>query len=1083
MGVLSRLPSAARPQSAGGQATVAVLKMRRRATEVLRNGRAKSQETLNLLDFPLMRARVTAPSAIVLGAVLLMAASLAAVRNQQAPPKPAGGAETRDRYLNPRETDLSLSLDIDPKEVPDIPPVEPDRALDTFRLKKGFRLELVAHEPQVVDPIQLAFDEDGRLYVVEMRWYQSEMRTDLMFDERIGRIRLLEDLNGDGRFDKSTVFADRLRYPSAVIPYDGGVYVGLEPDIVFLKDRNGDGVADFRQVVFTGFGNQRDRLDSQMFLNSLTWGLDNRIHGAKGHGGTITATLDPQLAPLELRGRDFSFDPRTHRMRAESGGGKQGLSFDNYGRKYVSTANSAVQFLMYEDRYASRNPFYSPPRVNVDIALEPGETLDRQIVHRISPEDPWRRIRNRWRAEGVFAGPPPQPPTYLIGSSGVTVYRGHAFPAEYQHSAFVGVAGNNLVIHRRLTPERVGFRARRLADETHEEFLASTDLWFRPVALANGPDGALYIADMYREILDFSDGIPESIKRFKDLNRGNDRGRIYRVVPEGFQQAAPPRLGRYNTAELVAALEHPNAWHRETASRLLYTRRDMSAIPALARLAEQSASPLGRLHALYALDGLDALAAPYVLRALDDPDPGIREHAVRLSERIIAAQGLSDPLWGKLKDHVEDADARVRYQLAFTLGDIKHADRLDVLLSLVRKDLQEPWMHTAVLTSLAEGSGELFTRVIAIPGLPESTNGRALLQELVRMIGQRNRGRELLTALTFIEGIKDPAGAFPYLAAFADGLQTADVPLALFQARLQPVLDAAAATVRNSKSPETLRVQAIELLGLTASTAETKATLFALVGSEQPRGLQSAAIAALARFDDPSVAQEFLKRWPKFTPALRREVLPVLLGRPERAMALVTAVKDGTVLRNEFTPTQVAGLRAHRSPDVRTLADSVFEQPAQGDRRAVIQRYMPALELRGNVARGGTTYTAKCAVCHQPGQDGNAIGPGIDTMKGSSREEILTHLLDPNRTVDARYRLYQAELTDGSSVTGMIQNESQTSLTLRPPFGGSQTVPRARIARLQSLEQSMMPDGLEEGLSLQDMADLLAFIGTGDGGR
>ena len=324
MGVLSRLPCVARPQSAGGQATVVNLKMRRRGTEVLRNGRAKSQETLNLLDFPLMRARVTPPSATVLGAVLLMAASLTAVQNQQAPSKPAGGAETRDRYLNPRETDLSLSLDIDPKEVPDIPPVEPDRALATFRLKKGFRLELVAHEPEVVDPIQLAFDEDGRLYVVEMRWYQSEMRTDLMFDERIGRIRLLEDLNGDGRFDKSTVFADRLRYPSAVIPYDGGVYVGLEPDIVFLKDRNGDGVADFRQVVFTGFGNQRDRLDSQMFLNSLTWGLDNRIHGAKGHGGTITAALDPQQAPLDLRGRDFSFDPRTHRMRAESGGGKTG---------------------------------------------------------------------------------------------------------------------------------------------------------------------------------------------------------------------------------------------------------------------------------------------------------------------------------------------------------------------------------------------------------------------------------------------------------------------------------------------------------------------------------------------------------------------------------------------------------------------------------------------------------------------------------------------------------------------------------------------------------------------------------------
>jgi glucose/arabinose dehydrogenase len=146
----------------------------------------------------------------------------------------------------------------------------------------------------------------------------------------------------------------------------------------------------------------------------------------------------------------------------------------------------------------------------------------------------------------VFAGPPPQPPTYLIGSSGVTRYRGNAFPADYRQDVFIGVAGNNLVHHRRVTPDGVGFRARRLPDESGEEFLASTDLWFRPVAFANGPDGALYIADLYREILDFSDGIPESIKRFKDLNRGNDRGRIYRVVPEGFTQSAVPKLGRHH---------------------------------------------------------------------------------------------------------------------------------------------------------------------------------------------------------------------------------------------------------------------------------------------------------------------------------------------------------------------------------------------------------------------------------------------------------------------------------------------------------------------------------------------------------
>ena len=1014
----------------------------------------------------------------LVAALASAAASLTAFQSQTPPrtPPPAAGADTRDRYLNPRETDLSLGLEVDPRDVPDIPPVEPDKVLDTFRIKKGFRLELVAHEPMVVDPIQMAFDEDGRLYVVEMRWYQSETRTDLMFDERIGRIRLLEDVDGDGRFDKSSIFADRLRYPSAVIPYDGGVYVGLEPDLIYLKDRNGDGVADFRQVVFTGFGNQRDRLDSQMFMNSLTWGLDNRIHGAKGHGGTITPMVARDSAPLDLRNRDFSFDPRSHTMRAESGGGKQGLSFDDYGRKFVCTANSAVQFLMYEDRYAGRNPFYAPPRPLVDAALEQGETVDRQIVHRISPEDPWRRVRNRWRAEGVFAGPPPQPPTYLIGSSGVTLYRGNAFPAEYRQDVFIGIAGNNLVHHRRLAPDGVGFRARRLPDESTEEFLASTDLWFRPVAFANGPDGALYIADLYREILDFSDGIPESIKRFKDLNRGNDRGRIYRVVPDGFKQPAPPKLGRASTAELVATLQHANAWHRETAARLIYERQDKGAIPALAELAAQSPSALGRLHALYALDGLDALAESYVLHALADPDPAVREQGVRLSERIIAARGLSDTLWQQLKARAADSDPRVRYQLAFTLGDVRREEATDVLLALIKKDVELPWMHVAALTSLTDGAGEVFTRLRDTPGFGRGAPDQAFLKELIRMIGHRNKGRELLAVLNLVDQISDPSVAFAYVTAFADGLQRADVPLALFQAKLQPMFDRAMSEVRNSRAPESLRIQAIDLLGVTASTGETLSLLFSLVGTEQPRALQSAAIAALGRLEHPGVAGQFLARWPGFTPLLKREVMPVLLARPDRALATVEAVKAGTVLRNELTPTQVAGLRAHRSPAVRTLAAGVFDAPASADRRVVIERYRPALDLRGSAVRGATTFKAKCATCHQVGSDGYAVGPGADALKVFGKEEVLMHLLDPNRTVDARYRLYQIDASDGASLVGIIQNESENSVTVRQPFGTAQTLPRSRIVRLQALERSMMPDGLEEGLSLQDMADLLQFI-------
>lgn len=493
-------------------------------------------------------------------------------------------------------------------------------------------------------------------------------------------------------------------------------------------------------------------------------------------------------------------------------------------------------------------------------------------------------------------------------------------------------------------PHYAPFRALRLPDKSREEFLASTDVWFRPVAFANGPEGALYIADLYREIIDFSDGVPESVKRIKDLNRGNDRGRIYRVVPEEFQQPSPPRLGSHSTGELVATLAHPNAWHRESASRLLYERQDKSAIPALVELFEGSESSLGRLHALYSLDGLGALAENYVVRALEDPDPGVREHAVRLTEKIVDVHGLSERLWQSLKDRLHDPAPRVRYQLAFTLGEIRHPERVEVLVELLKRDMGEPWLQASALTSLAEGPGEVFSRLTVDAGLVESASGRAFLRDLARLIGSRNRGRELLAFLHFLDARKqDLETAFPLLAAFADGLQQADVPLELFQTKLQPILDRAVVAVRDSRSPEPARVQAIEVLGLAATGPETLPTLLSLIEPDQPRAVQAAAVSALARLQAAALAPELLRRWNRFTPALRQEVLPLLLARPERALAF-------------------------------------------------------------------------------------------------------------------------------------IYSETETSVTLRQPFGSENTLLRSNISRIQSLEQSIMPEGLEEGLSVQDMADLLEFV-------
>lgn len=343
----------------------------------------------------------------------------------------------------------------------------------------------------------------------------------------------------------------------------------------------------------------------------------------------------------------------------------------------------------------------------------------------------------------------------------------------------------------------------------------------------------------------------------------------------------------------------------------------------------------------------------------------------------------------------------MRYQTAFTLGELSHPDRQSALVELLKRDVDQAWMHVAVLTSAAEGAGDVFAQLASDATFTASASGQSFLRELLRVLGSRNKGRELLTALNFLDAVKDRRLAFAYLSGFADGLQRADVSLALFQARLQPLIDHALTAVRDSKTLESTRVQAIELLGLTSPTSELSSILITLLTGNEPAWC-SQPLSALNRLDRSDLAAALIQRWPRFTPSQRREILPVLLARPEHAMALVNAIASGTVLRTELTPTQTAFLGAHRTRELREAAAGLFTRASPGDRRAVLERYLPAVDLRGSEVRGASTYKARCAVCHDSAADGTTAGPILTTVRSWSREEILTHILDPNRTIDAR---------------------------------------------------------------------------------
>ena len=1041
--------------------------------------------------------------------------------------------------------------EIGPAELPRVPATPPEQALGTFFIKPGLRLELVAAEPLVVDPIAMSFDESGRLYVVEMRDY-SERRP-----ERLGRIRLLEDTDGDGRFDQSSVFADDLPWPTAVVCWDGGVFVGATPDILYFKDTNRDGVSDVREIVFSGFASDyapyaTNKLNVQAMMNSFQWTLDNRIHGASGGSGGKVRRLDspftrewrqragvrtppvPQAPPpVDLRGKDFSFDPRTLEIRAESGGAQHGMSFDDVGRKFVCSNSDHIQQVLYEDRYLGPNTWFTPPPPRVSIAAD-GPAAP---VFRRSPDEPWRVIRTKWRVSGAVPGiieGGGRPSGYFTGATGATIYRGDALGEEYVGDAFIADCGSNLVHRKKLrsSTNSLALIAERDPSEQSVEFLASTDNWFRPVQFANAPDGALYIADMYREVIEHPWSLPESIKKHLDLNSGSDRGRIYRIVRENYQQRPLPRLSLLSAVELVPFLEHPNGWHRDTAARLLYQRQDLSAIPALQELAI-SGTGLSRMHALYVLSGLGALTENLITHSLGSTYPQLRRHALRLAETFAAApsESLVAALRNLAASRNLDADSlSVDFQLAWTLGRVRPTDRdavADQFLGRLYREGHpgvrqtggsgEPssWFQPALMNSLGSDPVDVLRRTIGRSGpalpLPPLTGNRpgrmpqlpttgrllgyeeqrAIVAKFARLVGTRNASNEVRGALAELE--KTPANSgragnnlslrvgFEYLASLAEGLEEGggSVSRHIGGVTLTNLVREARRIALDSKFPGIPdRLLALRALASLPEPADRTNLLALVTAPVETSEIRMAALTALNRPAFGDAARDIIQRWPQLLPAQRTLTIETCLKRADRTRALLAGLESGAVRANELSIAQQTALRSHRDAAIRDQAVTLLGKAATGSRDQAVEKFRPALSLAGSAANGQKLFTARCATCHKLGGEGHALGPDLASVRSNGKEKLLTSIIDPNREVAPAFAGYEIETKDGESVTGILASESASAVLLRQAGGLQKELARANIVSLRSEGRSLMPEGLEEGLTAQDMADLLEYVLT-----
>ena len=958
-------------------------------------------------------------------------------------------------------------------ELPRIAPHEPADALSTFQVLDGFRIEQVAAEPLVASPVAMAFDADNRIYLAEMRDYSEQDK------ERLGRVRLLEDADGDGRYDKATVFADDLSWPTAVTCYDGGIFVGAAPDIYYLKDTDGDHKADQKQLVFTGF----PRTNVQGLLNSFQWGPDNRIHGsASSSGGRISRPDVPDSQAVSLGGRDFSFNPRTLELRPESGGAQHGMTFDDWGRKFVCSNSDHIQMVMFEDRYLARNPNASAPGSRVSIAAD-GPQAE---VFRTSPIEPWRVVRTRLRVTGDATGPIEgggRAGGYFTGATGTTIYRGDAWPPQYAGNSFTGDVGSNIVHRKLLEPDGVGLVAKR-ADEG-QEFVSSTDNWFRPDQFANAPDGTLHIIDVYREVIEHPLSLPPQIKKYLDLTSGRDRGRIYRVVPDGFKQKPLPRLAGASTADLVAQLENPNGWHRDTASRLLYERQDRTAIGPLELLATSSKLPLARMHAMVALAGLRAIKPDVVLARLSDADPRVREHAVRLAEGIA---GDSPPLRARLVALAADPDRRVRYQLAFSLGEVNDPERAQALAAILKRDPDNKWIRLAVFSSLATGAGDVFNALAADKSWRSSDSGRDVLYELSRYIGRQNKSQEIATLMLSLESFSadEISLSSAVVRGLGEGLAKGPGTLqaqlaAIGSANTVKILSDMLATARTSAGDESRRpaerIDAVRLLALD-SFADAGSVLAHLISNRQPQDVQAAALVTLSKFSEPTIAETLLAAWPGMSPRLRAEATEALFSRTDRLQALLDAAEKQTVSLADLDPARLTTLEKHPDAKIRDRAAGLSSKIKLGKRNDVVEAYRSSLTASGDISRGRQVFQKICAACHRLEGVGHEIGPNLASFRNRGAEAILVNVLDPNREVNPQYVNYALITHDGRSLTGLIASETANSVTLKRADDATDTVQRGDIDELRASGLSIMPEGMEKQVDPQAMADLLAYLMT-----
>jgi putative membrane-bound dehydrogenase-like protein len=928
------------------------------------------------------------------------------------------------------------------KSLEDFPlPLNVEESKRAFHLRDDLKVDLAVSEPLIASPVAIDWGLDGRLWVVEMKDYPNGV------DENLtpgGDIKVLESTHHDGHYDKATVFLDHLRMPTGVMVWGKGVLICAAPDIIYAEDTKGTGKADLIKVLYTGFGPKNE----QWLVNGLAYGLDNWIYGASSIANDpIHSTLTNQT--IDLGNRDFRIHPETGALEPAEGRTQFCRPTDDFGNAFANDNSNLLWNYPLPEHYVARNP----------ATIAPGQVLCPR-GYDFNQLYPVARMLVRFN-EPNSAG-------RTTSACGPAIYRDSLLPHDLYGNAF-GCEPVHSMVYRLLTePNGVTFSAHRAPEEQHSEFFASTDNWFRPVQVRTGPDGALWVVDMHRFVIEHPRWITPDRMMTLDVRAGADMGRIWRILPKDKEPQSIPDRSVMSTADLAAALDTDNGTVRDMIQRVLVERKDKSAVTPLESLVRKSTRAPVRLQALCTLDGLGAVSADLLQTALHDEHPGVRRQAVRISEPLLDREPA---VLQALAQLAKDADETVRFQVALSLGESSSAEAARVIGDIAVKEVGDAWFRAAVSSSAVHQPLVILQTFIA--GAPNSAQRDDLIAQLVHTGAAHV---DHVPELVAIIAPKDAAQPWNLkaLGKLVDAVQADDGSL---PAEAKDAIAAARSIAADKHADTALRAAAIGLLARGSEpSADDLKLLAAFLQPQSLPELQNAALASLGRSRGPKPPAMLIAYWKTASPAQRNATLNLLVSRPEWTLVLLDAVEKNKVQLAEIPITTRVRILKIEDTTVHARAQALLSTTRPSTRQEILKQFESVGEMKGDATRGAAVFNRTCVSCHHLSNLGHAVGPDLSALTDRSPRALMIAILDPNAAVDGKYFAYDLQLRDGRVLSGIITSETASSVTLLQPTALSETISRSDLVKLRNTGLSLMPEGLEAGMSKQDLADLISFV-------